>query len=185
MTYDEHKLIVENEELRSLVNSCQEEIRTLKKENNDLKRIYKNTYEKLFEKGNEELAHYFMAQIDDCPTFYVEPIIDYYKEYYKQENDIKILLKENEAKEKVIIKQDNVLNDLKWKPIEEYDRKKYDWVLVKFYLKDGYECIPCVAEMRYDGFWYDKDDNIIDYDIKYFFDMQLIDKLKELKESDK
>lgn len=28
-------------------------------------------------------------------------------------NDIKVLLKENEAKEKVIIKQDNVLNELK------------------------------------------------------------------------
>ena len=79
----------------------------------------------------------------------------------------------------------NVLNELKWKPIEEYDRKKYDWVLVKYHLEDNYECIPCVAEMRYDGFWYDRDDNIIDYDVDYFFDMQLLDELKELKESDK
>ena len=44
----------------------------------------------------------------------------------------------------------NVLNELKWKPIEEYKKSKYDWVLVK-----------------------------------YFFDMQQLDKLNELKESDK
>ena len=39
----------------------------------------------------------------------------YEKENQRLNNNIKILLKENEAKEKVIIKQDNVLNKLeKW-----------------------------------------------------------------------
>ena len=61
----------------------------LKKQNNDLRKIYKNTYNKLFENGNDELARYFQAQIDDCPTFYVEPIIDYAKEWkdYKSRID--------------------------------------------------------------------------------------------------
>lgn len=37
------------------------------------------------------------------------------EENQRLNNDIKVLLKENEAKEKVIIKQDNVLNELeKW-----------------------------------------------------------------------
>lgn len=51
----------------------------LKKQNNDLRRIYRNTYQKLRENGNGELACYFQAQIDECPTFYVEPVIDYAK----------------------------------------------------------------------------------------------------------
>jgi len=63
-----------------------EEIRTLKKENNDLRKIYRNTYKHLFEIGSEELARYFMAQIDDCPTFYVEPIVDYYEENQRLNN---------------------------------------------------------------------------------------------------
>lgn len=59
----------------------QQENETLKEQNNDLRKIYRNTYKRLFENGNDELAYYFQAQIDDCPTFYVEPIIDYAKEY--------------------------------------------------------------------------------------------------------
>lgn len=66
----------------------EKEIERLNKENNDLRRIYKNTYNKLFEKGNDELARYFQAQIDDCPTFYVEPIIDYYEETKRLNNII-------------------------------------------------------------------------------------------------
>lgn len=114
--------------------------------------------------------------------------------YLKQENqrlkkDIKIKEGLHETTFKNLMEErkenqrlNNVLNELKWKSIEEYDRKKYDWVLVKYHLEDNYECIPCVAEMRYDGFWYDRDDNMIDYDVDYFFDMQILD---ELKGSDK
>lgn len=67
----------ENTTVLDLIN----ENETLKEQNNDLRKIYRNTYKRLFENGNDELAHYFQAQIDDCPTFYVEPIIDYTKEY--------------------------------------------------------------------------------------------------------
>ena len=77
--------LLEHDEITYLL----EYIKQLKKENNDLRRIYQNTYKKYLENGNEEMAHYFMAQIDACPTFYVEPVIDYYKEYYKLENSRK------------------------------------------------------------------------------------------------
>lgn len=63
----------------------------LRKENNDLKLIYRNTYKRLFENGNDELARYFQAQIDDCPTFYIAPPIDYYKETQRLENAFKEL----------------------------------------------------------------------------------------------
>ena len=77
------------QEARYLVVILQQKVEQLEKENDDLRRIYQNTYKKYLENGNEEMAHYFMAQIDACPTFYVEPVIDYYKEYYRLENIIK------------------------------------------------------------------------------------------------
>lgn len=64
-----------------------------------------------------------------------------------------------------------------WRPISEYSREKYDWVLVKYF--DGpYECIPEVAEMRVDGKWYGRSGAEIPdiFDVKYFFDMQQLDK---------
>ena len=63
------------------VQDMQKRIDQLERQNNDLRRIYKNTRKKLEENGKEELASYFSAQIDECPTFYVEPVIDYEKEY--------------------------------------------------------------------------------------------------------
>lgn len=62
--------------------------------------------------------------------------------------------------------------ELKWKPIKEYDRKKYDWVLVKYFDGD-YECVPEVAEKRNDGKWYTSERQI-PFEVKYFFDMQQI-----------
>lgn len=60
-----------------------------------------------------------------------------------------------------------------WRPISEYDYKNYDWVLVKCF--DGYrECIPTVAEMRYDGLWYGED-GPLPFEPRYFFDMQQLD----------
>lgn len=65
-----------------------------------------------------------------------------------------------------------------WRPISEYSRNNYDWVLVKYF--DGsYECVPEVAEMRVDGKWYNRAGVLIDpdvFDVKYFFDMQQLDK---------
>ena len=70
------------------------------------------------------------------------------------------------------------LDNLKWKSIKEYDNKKYDWVLVKYFDND-YECIPNVAEKRFDGNWYDRADNKIIFEVKYFMDMQLLESNKE------
>ena len=61
---------------------------------------------------------------------------------------------------------------IKWKPIKDYDRKKYDWVLVKYFDGD-YECVPEVAEKRSDDKWYTSEKQI-PFEVKYFFDMQEI-----------
>lgn len=59
-----------------------------------------------------------------------------------------------------------------WKPISEYNPAKYDWVLVKCF-DNSYECIPFVAERR-NGKWYDRSDNEVLWEVRYFFDMQQI-----------
>ena len=82
---------------------------------------------------------------------------------------------------KEIERLNNIINELKWKPIEEYDKGNYDWVLVKYFDGD-YECIPCVAEKR-SGKWHSIDEKEIKFDVKYFMDMHQIDKLQELKGS--
>ena len=76
----------------------------------------------------------------------------------------------------------NSLRELiRWRPIEEYDENKYDWVLVKYYDGD-YECVPTVAERRKGtNKWYDTNNNEIIFEVKYFFDMQLLDKMNELE----
>lgn len=79
---DDYKDVrIEIKEKNEQIANLQQENKRLKEQNNDLRKIYRNTYVRLFENGNDELARYFQAQIDDCPTFYVEPIIDYAKEY--------------------------------------------------------------------------------------------------------
>lgn len=78
--------------------------------------------------------------------------------------------------EKEIERLNNIINELKWKPIEEYNKSNYDWVLVKYFDGD-YECVPCVAEKRF-GKWYSIDEKEIQFDIKYFMDMQQLDKLE-------
>ena len=87
---------------------------------------------------------------------------------------------EKDLKEKERL--NNIINELKWKPIEEYDKGNYDWVLVKYFDGD-YECVPCVAEKRF-GKWHSIDEKEIKFEVKYFFDMQQLDKLQELKGSD-
>lgn len=82
---------------------------------------------------------------------------------------------------KLPIDYDGVINGLldlyqkekeknKWKPISEYNREKYDWVLVKYFDGD-YECVPEVAEQRWDGKWYTSEKEI-PFEVKYFFDIQ-------------
>jgi hypothetical protein len=64
-----------------------------------------------------------------------------------------------------------------WRPISEYDRNKYDWVLVK--CKDGEDwCVPVVAEMRADGKWYGMGklcNSFLPFYPMVFFDMQQLD----------
>lgn len=63
----------------------------------------------------------------------------------------------------------------RWQPVSEYSGEKYEWVLVKYYDND-YECVPVVAEMGKDGRWHDRMGFIIPFDVRYFFDMQQLDK---------
>ena len=68
-----------------------------------------------------------------------------------------------------------------WRPISDYSREKYDWVLVK-YFHESFECVPEVAEMRVDGKWYNRAGVLIDpdiFDVKYFFDMRQLDQKGE------
>lgn len=63
-----------------------------------------------------------------------------------------------------------------WRPISEYDREKYDWVLLKF-IDGPFESIPTVGELRSDGIWYSREDAKIPYNITHFFDMQQLDNI--------
>lgn len=68
-----------------------------------------------------------MEQVFD--NYYLPLLNIHYKKTYELQNDIKTLLKENEAKEKVIKKQDYVINELeKWlvEHIDEYRNMEQD-----------------------------------------------------------
>lgn len=71
-----------------------------------------------------------------------------------------------------------------WRPISEYCREKYDWVLIMY--SDGYYwCVPDVAEMRVDGYWYNRAGSLIDqniFDVLLFFDMGQLE-IKEKNEN--
>ena len=106
------------------------------------------------------------------------------KEYFeKLEERIEKVNNYVQEQKQEIERLNNIINELDWKPIEEYDKGVYDWVLVKYFDGD-FECIPCVAEKRF-GKWHSIDEKEIKFDVKYFMDMQQIDKLQELKDSDK
>lgn len=74
-----------NQALKNLIKRYKE----LDKDNNDLRRLYRRTAVKLKEKGHEEVAGYFLAQINEVPTFTIEDDIDYYTEYYKMKTKIR------------------------------------------------------------------------------------------------
>ena len=87
----------------------------------------------------------------------------------------KLSYKENKSIETLLTayeKEKERNKEIKWKSIKDYDRKKYDWVLVKYFDGD-YECVPEVAEKRSDGKWYTSERQI-PFEVKYFFDMQEI-----------
>lgn len=49
-------------------------ITNLQEENEKLKDLYRRTIDHLFKIGNDELARYFQAQINDCPSFVPQDI---------------------------------------------------------------------------------------------------------------
>ena len=84
-----------DKELTQAIKNILRDLRNLDKTNNDLRLLYRRTAKKLQENGKEELAEYFLAQIDEVPTFVVDDDIDYYKEYHKQKERITELEAEN------------------------------------------------------------------------------------------
>lgn len=143
----------------------------LEKENEDL-REDNYAYHQLMKMQNKrEFRSKFLKEFQE--EFGTNTFPDY-DEIYKRYDKIK---KENE-------RLNNIIDELEWKPIEQYEKPKYDWVLVKYYIEPNFECIPAVAEKRFDK-WYNRNDEEIIGDVRYFMDMQQIDKLKALKEGDK
>lgn len=110
-------------------------------------------------------------------------VLNYMKQYienkYEHDSEPMLTYKDLQLVLNEIERLNNIINELKWKPIEEYDKGDYDWVLVKYFDGD-YECVPCVAEKRF-GKWHSIDEKEIQFDVKYFMDMQQIDKLQKLK----
>lgn len=100
------------------------------KDNNDLRRLYRRTAVKLRENGKEELADYFLAQINEVPTFTVDDDIDYYTEYYKlkEENeDLKNLANNKKWISPCYVAQNYIPVSLVEEKIEELNRKiKYE-----------------------------------------------------------
>ena len=58
-----------------------------------------------------------------------------------------------------------------WRPVSEYDREKFDWVLLK-----TTDCLPIIAKMTIAGDWIDAKYEVIEYKALWFFDVQQLDK---------
>lgn len=116
----------------------------------------------------------------------MENYINALREVEKEDSDFELSLSKNEVLDIVneFDRLNNIIDELKWKPIEQYEKPKYDWVLVKYYIEPNFECIPAVAEKRF-GKWYNRNDEEIIGDVRYFMDMQQLDKLKNKKEGNK
>lgn len=111
-------------------------------------------------KDLKEISHYCSLRAIDIDNKYS----DLWARYIVSIQIVKNLI-ENFIAENKELKEKN-----KWKPIKEYNRQKYDWVLVKYFDGD-YECVPEVAEQRIDGKWYTSEKQI-PFEVKYFFDIQ-------------
>ena len=135
-----------------------------------MNRIEKWIHNKLNNKAEKENYPWVSIKTDDEKRMSNKLISQY--DWEKIQDKIKT--QKNE-----IFRLNSIINELEWKPIEEYDKGNYDWVLVKCFDGD-YECVPCVAEKRF-GKWHSIDEKEIKFDVKYFMDMQQIDELQELK----
>ena len=107
------------------------------KENNELRSLYRRTAIKLQEKGKEELAEYFLAQINEVPTFVVEDT-DYYHEYYKIIERIQDRIsKLNNEYEKILSKYGNIRTDVLIDVTNEKDAEKLNDITDKIiFLKE-------------------------------------------------
>jgi hypothetical protein len=145
---------------------------------NELLEYFKESNINDFGYEQDKLISYEEAQI----------ILDYITNLRKIEQDHQKLngelREENKKLQEENERLNNIINELKWKPINQYDNGNYDWVLIKMFIKeDNFECVPIVAEKRM-GVWKNQDGETLDedmFEIKYFMDMQQIDSL-ELKE---
>ena len=138
-----------------------DELINLKKENNELRLIYKKTADRLHETGNTDLALYFDAQINNNATFSVETI-DYYKEYRiaKEilhplgfENVMQLSLKYVSLHEE--IKQLKGGNEEFYKLMEMQNKREYRSKFLKDFQKEhGKNVFPDYDEIykRYDDY---------------------------------
>jgi spore cortex formation protein SpoVR/YcgB (stage V sporulation) len=62
------------ESQETLIKNDNEIINNLQEENERLKDLYRRTCNHLFNIGNDELARYFQAQINECNTFTVQGV---------------------------------------------------------------------------------------------------------------
>lgn len=150
------------------------------------KELVKNTMSRIAKRLDLVYYEYFDLNPDTCLKFRFED------QHGNLIDDIKVdfmTFNEDEAN-KIYSRLQNsrpinkpVNNIIGWRPISEYSREKYDWVLVKCFHK-SFECIPEVAEMRVDGKWYAGTGALIDpdiFEVRYFFDMQQLDAKGEAK----
>lgn len=141
------------EPLKTILNSIEKKQKELQQKEEIIKTSIIPSYEETIMENEKQL---FEMQEELKEAIHKERILAEVQMNYEWEKKIK-----------------DKIEEIKWKPISEYSRETYDWVLVK-YFDNEYECIPDVAELRIDGKWYNRSDIEIPFEIKYFFDMQVI-----------
>ena len=141
------------EEIEPILNLIEKQQKELQQKEEIIKTSIIPSYEETIMENEKQL---FEMQEELKETIHNEKILTETQTNYKWEQIIK-----------------DKIEEIKWKPISEYSRETYDWVLVK-YFDNEYECIPDVAELRIDGKWYNRSDIEIPFEVKYFFDMQVI-----------
>ena len=130
-------------------------------------KILMSKYKQIDEMNNFD--HELALVIDYTELLAIETLLTAYEKEKETSHYIQSQLDIANAK---LVEEKEKNKKIKWKPIKDYDRKKYDWVLVKYFDGD-YECVPEVAEKRNDGKWYTSEKQI-PFEVKYFFDMQEI-----------
>lgn len=118
---EEYNVRMEKAALRDLIEGYRDKDR----DNKELCRLYERTAVRLQELGDEELAHYFWAQIGLVPTFTVDAT-DYYREYHKLRVRIEDMLR----------KYDVMLEAAKKDPTNSGVRRFHECMEVKMAILD-------------------------------------------------